>query len=618
MKIAFTHNLRLTDSEEEAEFDTAETVDAIAGGLRAGGHEVEKIEVTGPASHLAARIESFAPDLIFNTAEGRRGRTREAFYPALFEELGFPYTGSDAYVMTVTLDKWLTKLMLGAQGIDTPRARLVVADDLRRSRETGVSGLAFPVIVKPNYEGSSKGIGDDAVVRDPKALADILPRVLRKYPSGVLVEEFIAGTDVTVPFIEGLGDDGVLLPVDYVVDPGARSKFNIYDYRLKSTEASRVQVRCPPDLPRDVTARLRALSRQALRALGVRDLGRVDFRIGEDGRIYLLEVNALPSLERGASLFAAAAREGLDYEAALGAIVASAGRRQGLMAPAGVRRRRPADNLRIGFTYNVKRVATKGGNDAEAEYDAPETIDAIRDALESYGHVVIPLEATAELPRQLTEVAGRSGLQHRRGRLGPEPRGGGAGAVRADGDPLHRLGRRHAVHRPRQGAVQAGAARARHPHARVPGDGERARAPVAQAEVPADREAQPGGLQQGRQRPRLGVRQRGGAAGGGARPAGAVPPAGAGRGLHRRARVHGRPARGQATARVAADGDRVPGTRQPAAGLRLPDQAGVGETRLLRVPGQADPGRAEGHRARLHARPSTPSTAGTWPASICG
>jgi D-alanine-D-alanine ligase len=406
MKIAFTHNLRLTDSEEEAEFDTAETVDAIAGGLRAGGHEVEKIEVTGPASHLAARIESFAPDLIFNTAEGRRGRTREAFYPALFEELGFPYTGSDAYVMTVTLDKWLTKLMLGAQGIDTPRARLVVADDLRRSRETGAAGLAFPVIVKPNYEGSSKGIGDDAVVRDPKALADMLPRVLRKYPTGVLLEEFIAGTDVTVPFIEGVGhepDDGVLLPVDYVVDPNARSKFNIYDYRLKSTEASRVQVRCPPDLPRDMTARLRALSRTALRTLGVRDLARVDFRIGEDGRIYLLEVNALPSLERGASLFAAAVREGLDYEAALGAIVASAGRRQGLMAPAGVRRRRPADNLRIGFTYTVKRVATKGGNDTEAEYDAPETIDAIRDALESYGHVVIPLEATAELPRQLTE-----------------------------------------------------------------------------------------------------------------------------------------------------------------------------------------------------------------------
>ena len=125
MRIAFSHNLRLTDSEEEAEFDSAETVQAIADGLRAGGHEVETIEVTGPASHLAARLESFGPDLIFNTAEGRRGRTREAFYPSLFEELGFPYTGSDAYVLTVTLDKWLTKLVLGQKGIDTPRGRLV-------------------------------------------------------------------------------------------------------------------------------------------------------------------------------------------------------------------------------------------------------------------------------------------------------------------------------------------------------------------------------------------------------------------------------------------------------------------------------------------------------------
>src|SRR5207247_8507607 len=109
---AFTHNLRLTDSEEEAEFDTVETVDAIAEGLRAGGHEVEKVEVTGPASHLAARIESIGPDLIFNTAEGRRGRAREAFYPALFEELGYPYTGSDASVLEVTLGKELTQMVI--------------------------------------------------------------------------------------------------------------------------------------------------------------------------------------------------------------------------------------------------------------------------------------------------------------------------------------------------------------------------------------------------------------------------------------------------------------------------------------------------------------------------
>src|SRR3954469_19960097 len=404
MRIAFTHNLRLTDSEDEAEFDSVETVDAIADALRAGGHEVEKLEVTGPASRLAARIESYGPDLIFNSAEGRRGRAREAFYPAMFEELGFPYTGSDAYVLTVTLDKWLTKLVLGKRGIDTPRAQLVTPDEYRRMRDPGTLGLALPVIVKPNYEGSSKGIADEAVVRDARALADLLPRALRAYPSGVLVEEFVAGIDVTVPFLEGRGDEGVLLPVDYVVDPPARSRFNLYDYRLKSAEANRVTVRCPPDQPRDVVSRLRHISKMAVRTLGIRDVGRIDFRIGEDGRIYLLEVNALPSLEWGASTFAAAAREGLDYEGTIGAIVASAARRQGLIVPVGGRRRRPPESLRIGFTYNVKRVDTKGGNDAEAEYDAPETIESIRDALESYGHVVVPLEATADLPRQFMDT----------------------------------------------------------------------------------------------------------------------------------------------------------------------------------------------------------------------
>jgi D-alanine-D-alanine ligase len=404
MRIAFSHNLRLTDSEEEAEFDTAETVQAIADGLRAGGHEVETIEVTGPASHLAARLESFGPDLIFNTAEGRRGRTREAFYPAFFEELGFPYTGSDAYVLTVTLDKWMTKLVLGQRGIDTPRARLVTPEEYRRLKDPGSLGLAFPVIVKPNYEGSSKGIGDDAVARDPKTLGELLPRALRAYPNGVLVEEFVAGTDVTVPFLEGRGDEGVLLPVDYLVDPSAKSRFNLYDYRLKSAEASKVSTRCPPDLPRDVISRLQAISKAATRALGIRDVGRVDFRLGEDGRIYLLEVNALPSLEHGSSLFAASGREALTYDETIQSIVESAARRQGLVVKPGARRRRPAEPLRIGFTFNVKRVDSKGGNDAEAEYDAPETIEAIRDALESYGHQVIPFEATAELPRQLMQT----------------------------------------------------------------------------------------------------------------------------------------------------------------------------------------------------------------------
>ena len=404
MKIAFTHNLRLTDSEEEAEFDSAETVTAIAAALTTGGHEVEKIEVSGPASHLAARIEAFAPDLIFNTAEGRRGRAREGFYPALFEELGFPYTGSDAYVLTISLDKWLTKLVLSGQGIDTPRARLLTPRDLPSLVE-GSLGVPVPAIVKPNYEGSSKGIGDESVARDWRSLRTIVERMLRQYPAGVLVEEFIQGIDITVPFVEGLGDEGILAPVEYVIEAAARSKYNIYDYRLKNTESNRVAVRCPAEIPRDVAARLRAITKQIVRALAVRDVGRIDFRLGEDGRIYFLEVNALPSLEPGAGLFAATRREGLTYDQTIAAVVKSAAVRWKLAAPTepGLPRSKRSDRLRVGFTFNIKRVDSKAGNDAEAEYDPPETIDAIKGALESLGHDVVPLEANSELPTRLME-----------------------------------------------------------------------------------------------------------------------------------------------------------------------------------------------------------------------
>src|SRR2546430_13238390 len=91
MRIALTHNLRLTDSEDEAEFDSRETIDALTAALERLGHRVERIEVSGPASRTAARIEAYSPELIFNTAEGRRGPFFGAFFPPLFHELGIPH-----------------------------------------------------------------------------------------------------------------------------------------------------------------------------------------------------------------------------------------------------------------------------------------------------------------------------------------------------------------------------------------------------------------------------------------------------------------------------------------------------------------------------------------------
>ncbi len=407
MKVAFTHNLRLSDSEEEAEFDSAETVVAIAKAIEAAGHEVEKIEVSGPATNLLERLESADPDIIFNTAEGRGGRMREAFYPALFEELDVPYTGSDAYTMALTLDKALTKLVVSGVGIDTPRAQLVTSGNLSDVLERGL-GLAYPIIVKPNYEGSSKGIADDSVVNDPKELAPILRSALRRYPDGVLVEEYIEGSDVAVGYIKGIGhDDGLLMPVEHLVEPSARTKFNVYDYRLKILEPGRVQLRCPAQIPRDVAARLRAISHEVIGALGIRDLARLDFRIAEDGRIYFLEANAIPSLNPASSIFVATSQLGLTFRNTIAAVLNAAALRANVATARelGLRRRAQSQPIRVGFTYNIKHEDPHDpDSDEHAEWDPPETIIAISNALARQGHIVVHLEATPDLPRVLAEA----------------------------------------------------------------------------------------------------------------------------------------------------------------------------------------------------------------------
>src|SRR5512133_3359765 len=259
MRIALTHNLRISDSEEEAEFDTRETVDVLAGAMERLGHRVERIEVSGPASRTVARLEAFGPDLVFNTAEGRRGRFREAFFPALFDELGMPYTGSDAYALSLTLDKQLTKLVLAQHGIPTPRWQYV-----EEAARLQVNALRYPVIVKPNFEGSSKGITQDSVVEDPLRLHEVVGAALARYPSGVLVEEYVVGRDITVPFLETAAPErrGVLQPVEYVIDEaaGVGRRYAIYDYELKTKLDKLVSVRAPARLKRPQPERIQQIS----------------------------------------------------------------------------------------------------------------------------------------------------------------------------------------------------------------------------------------------------------------------------------------------------------------------------------------------------------------------
>jgi D-alanine-D-alanine ligase len=401
MRIALTHNLRLSDSEEEAEFDTRETVDALAGGIERLGHRVERIEVSGPASRTVARLEAFGPDLIFNTAEGRRGRFREAFFPALFDELGMPYTGSDAYALALTLDKQLTKLVLAQHGVQTPRWQYV-----EDPRQLQTNALRYPVFVKPNFEGSSKGITQDSVVEEPLRLHEVVREMLARYPAGLLVEEYIVGRDVTVPYLAAAVPErkGVLQPVEYVIDAAATAtrKYAIYDYELKTKLDRYVSVRAPAKVKRSQAERIQQMAEVVYRQLDIRDLGRIDFRLGDDGQVYFLEVNALPSLEPGAGIYAAAALEGLHTDAVLGAVIRSAMERHGLQDEERTRNGRPRRNE--GLKVKRTHADASGEGDEEAEYDSPKTLQAIREAITSYGHEVVDLEATSELPIVLSST----------------------------------------------------------------------------------------------------------------------------------------------------------------------------------------------------------------------
>lgn len=417
MLIALTHNLQLDSrDEDEAEFDRPETIAFLVDQLRGLGHEVEAVEVGGPIEGTIARLRALAPELVFNIAEGRRGRVREGLWPTLFEELGLPYTGSDAFTCVLTLDKRMSKRLIAAQGVPTPTALLV-----ERLGDLDFDAIEYPAIVKPNFEGSSKGITADSVVDGPARLEAKVATMLGRYPDGVLVERFIAGRDLSVAWLEGTSPDtgGVLPIAELRFDRGERADRAhaagtlepvIYDYELKQLGSDSVHVQVPARLDPQLSATLHEHTLRVVRGLGLRDFARCDFRLDDRGGLHFLEVNALPSLEPGSSLWIAAAVGGLSRPSAvLESILASASARYGLRLRRH-RGKRARERLRVGVLHNLGRETLHNlvretlhnlGREA-AEPKSP--VEMIGEAIRELGHEPVLLEATRELPSQLASA----------------------------------------------------------------------------------------------------------------------------------------------------------------------------------------------------------------------
>jgi D-alanine-D-alanine ligase len=317
VRIGFTYNVKRIDTkagdDAEAEYDSPETIAAISDAIASFGHAVVHLEATPDLPRILAEADV---DLVFNIAEGLIGRNREAQVPALCELLGIPYTGSDSATLAIALDKALAKKVFKQHGILTPEFQL-----FETGRERMLPTLKFPVIVKPNAEGSSKGIADTSVFDDEASMRTAVKALIDKYRQPALVEQYITGREFTVGLI-GERRPRVLPPMEIVFKDKTKER-PVYDFTVKQDFEKHVEYKCPAPLTPTEAKAIERAAREVFDALDCRDFARIDIRMNAQGQVYVFEVNPLPGLTPDYSdLVLIGKAVGMDYRTLIGEILA--------------------------------------------------------------------------------------------------------------------------------------------------------------------------------------------------------------------------------------------------------------------------------------------------------
>lgn len=342
MRIVFVFNVRHTkpglekEAQEQAEFDEPKTIRAIHDAIVASGHECIDVEADEDAYEKLQKLKG-SVDLVFNIAEGLRGEVREAQIPAMLEMLGIPYTHSGALAQAVTLDKSLTKKIWQFHGLPTPKFV-----EIAYREKPYVEGLTFPVLVKPNSEGSSKGVFNDNLISEPGKLLAKIREIRKTFGNGVLVEEFLPGREFTVTVMgnPGVGKGVYVLPIveqNFDVFPPELQKFSSYEAKWLFEDTlpdPHIAYICPAKVAAGLQKEIETLCIKAFSVLRCRDIARIDLRLDAAGRPHLLELNTLPGMIPGTdvvSYFPVAARAaGWDYHQMVGAIITHARERLGI------------------------------------------------------------------------------------------------------------------------------------------------------------------------------------------------------------------------------------------------------------------------------------------------
>jgi D-alanine-D-alanine ligase len=312
-----------------AEWDTEETISALRDAI-AERYNVAMIEAN---EYAFESLRTTHPDFVFNIAEGLHGASREAQIPAMLELLQIPYLGSDPLTLGICLDKARAKEILAYHKIPTASFNVIRSmndwEDIR---------LKFPAMVKPLHEGSSKGIYNSCVVRNPDELASEVKIILDTYNQPALVEDFLPGREFTVAML-GNGDDVRVLPIVEIkfdaLPPGVNPIYSyeakwIWDQRDNPLDA----YECPAKLTEPLKSEIEGICKDAYRVLNCRDWSRIDVRLDVHDTPNILEINPLPGILPNPddnSCFPKAARAvGMSYNQLINAVLDIAMRRGGI------------------------------------------------------------------------------------------------------------------------------------------------------------------------------------------------------------------------------------------------------------------------------------------------
>ena len=329
MKIGLSYDLKEAVSPGEGqpddaleEYDSLETVEALKAAIETLGHTVAKL---GGGRAFLNEVLQEKVDFVFNISEGLGSyRSREAQVPSVLEMLGIPYSGADPQCLAVCLDKHLTKKIVSWEGIPTPAWRVI---DRSTLDFIDWKSLPVPAFVKPVWEGSSKGIRRNSLVREPGQLKDTVTSLLQYYCQPVLVEEYIAGEEVTVGMVGNCPPQ--MIGVMRVVPRQPTPDF-VYSLEVKRDYERLVEYECPARLKKITIERIEEYSRKAFTVLGCRDFARIDYRVGTDGTPYFLEVNPLAGLNpRSSDIIIMARLLGISYNELIGSILKAALQRTG-------------------------------------------------------------------------------------------------------------------------------------------------------------------------------------------------------------------------------------------------------------------------------------------------